>query len=62
MQEFEKDVKDYNQLKNDLIAIVKELDMCNYEKVNMYQDIALCYTVHLKDMKRLLKIKYNLKI
>ncbi|MEG8980441.1 hypothetical protein U8Y98_27405 [Priestia megaterium] len=62
MKEIEISVKEYNDLKKDLLNIVKELDMCANEKRNMYQDIALCYTVNLNDMKKIMKNKFNLKI
>ncbi|MGE1115679.1 hypothetical protein ACQJ0K_28570 [Priestia megaterium] len=62
MNEIELSIREYNQLKKDLLNIVKELDMCAGEKKNMYQDIALCYTLHLNDMKKIMKDKFNLKV
>ncbi|MEK4220112.1 MULTISPECIES: hypothetical protein [Bacillus] len=62
MKQFDNSLNQYYQLKKDLLLVAQKLNSCNIEDKEMYQDIVLCYSKHLKEINRLLEKKYGLKL
>lgn len=48
MEQFERSLKHYSHLKQELIKTAQKLNSCESEEKEMYQEIALCYSKHLK--------------
>ncbi|GLF88707.1 hypothetical protein R51_37530 [Bacillus safensis] len=62
MEQFERSLEHYSHLKQELIKTAQKLNSCDSEEKEMYQEIALCYSKHLKKMNKLLEEKYGLNL
>ncbi|WP_430742800.1 hypothetical protein [Bacillus atrophaeus] len=62
MKQFDNSLNQYYQLKKDLLIVAQKLNSCSIEEKEMYQDIVLCYSKHLKEMNKILQQKYGLNI
>ncbi len=62
MENFNRSLGQYYQVKKELLIIAQHLDSCDRDEKELYQDIALCYSKHLRELHEILKNKYNLNI
>ncbi|GED04404.1 MULTISPECIES: hypothetical protein [Bacillus subtilis group] len=62
MNQFDNSLNQYYQLKKDLLLVAQKLNSCSIEEKEMYQDIVLCYSKHLKEMNKILQQKYGLNM
>ncbi|ARW37624.1 hypothetical protein BUN12_3628 [Bacillus amyloliquefaciens] len=62
MKQFDNSLNQYYQLKKDLLLVAQKLNSCSIEEKEMYQDIVLCYSKHLKEMNKILQQKYGLNM
>ncbi|MFT0803538.1 hypothetical protein VSK91_22660 [Bacillus swezeyi] len=62
MKQFDHSLHQYYQLKQDLLKVAQKLNSCDTEEKEMYQDIVLCYSKHLKKMNKLLEDEYGLNM
>lgn len=62
MEPLNNSLNQYYQLKQELLKVAQQLNSCNIEQKEMYQDIVLCYSKHLKEMNKILENKYGLNM
>ncbi|MBR9747575.1 hypothetical protein ACQVWD_26430 [Bacillus cereus] len=62
MDIIEEKVKKYNQVKIDLMKIAQCIDCCNEDEREIYQDIALNYSKHLKYIQESIEKIYGIDI
>ncbi|MCY7631251.1 hypothetical protein ACTHP2_14925 [Bacillus altitudinis] len=62
MGQFERSLEQYSHLKQELVKTAQKLNSCDSEEKEMYQEIALCYSKHLKKMSKNLDEKYGLNL
>lgn len=63
MAEIEEKVKKYNQVKTDLLRVVKCIDCCTEaEEKEFYQDVAVSYSKELKRIKGTIKSVYGIDL
>jgi hypothetical protein len=55
-------LKKYNEIKRDLLTIVKCIDFCSKEEKEFYQDMAYLYSKHLKETKRHIEEIYDINL
>ncbi|MBG9597826.1 hypothetical protein ABE17_13140 [Bacillus mycoides] len=60
--DIKKEVVKYNQLKSDLLKIVKKIDDCEKTEVPFYQDLAICYSKEVHRLSQSIEDIYKLKI
>ncbi|TYS33022.1 hypothetical protein [Bacillus pumilus] len=62
MEQFERSLEHYSHLKQEWIKTAQKLNSCNSEEKEMYQEITLCYSKHLKKMNKFLEENYGLNL
>ncbi|RFT66225.1 hypothetical protein D0U04_14655 [Bacillus clarus] len=61
MDNLNNSLNQYNQLKIDLLTIVKCIDYCSLAEKEIYQNLALSYSNELKILQNILEKEYNIK-
>ncbi|MBC6975079.1 MULTISPECIES: hypothetical protein [Bacillus] len=62
MNEIENELKRYNELKRDLMTVVKCIDCCKEDDVCFYQDLAMVYTSELHRFIDFIEKQYGVNI
>ncbi|MCM3358146.1 hypothetical protein [Psychrobacillus sp. MER TA 171] len=61
MRKIEDDIIKYNDLKTDLLNIGKCIDCCEEDEKCFYQDLAITYSIRLKNFQHFIEREYGLK-
>ena len=63
MKDIENEIKKYTQLKIDLLKISKCIECCEEKnREDMYQNIALEYSINLKKLKEFIEKEYHISL
>lgn len=62
MPKIEEKVVRYNQIKTDLLKIVKCIDCCNENEKDLYQNIAAEYSKELRRLKESIENVYGIEL
>nr|WP_194950050.1 hypothetical protein [Anoxybacillus flavithermus] len=62
VEKIDEKIKKYNQIKIDLLKIVKCIDCCTEDEKELYQNIAIEYSKELKRLKKSIESAYDVKI
>ncbi|MEC2277228.1 hypothetical protein ACPCXE_06385 [Bacillus velezensis] len=62
MEPIEKSLNHYYKLKCDLLILARQLNSCEAMDKELYQDMALCYSEHLKKMNKILEEEFGLNM